>query len=78
MLSRAELLLSSGSLETPAVEAAVGAMDAAVEAWSRMEVEEADKRRKEEEILKYKVQEHVVSAFFMVTRCISINKTTQG
>ena len=36
-------------------------MGAAVDAWSRLEAEEAEKRRKDAEILKYKMQEHVVS-----------------
>lgn len=61
VLSRAELLLSSGCSAQPALDAAVAAMEGAVSAWSRVEVEEAEKRAKEAEILKYKMQEHVVS-----------------
>lgn len=61
MLSRAELLLSTGCLTKPALEAAVVAMGNAVRAWSFMEEKEAERRRKEEEILKYKVQDYVVS-----------------
>ena len=60
MLSRAELLLSSGCSAEAALEAAVSAMDGAVAAWARVEAEEAEKRAKEAEILKYKMQEHVV------------------
>lgn len=60
MLSRAELLLSSECSAQPALDAAVYAMEGAVDAWSRVEAEEAEKRRKEAEILKYKMQEHVV------------------
>ena len=61
VLSRAELLLSSGSSGKNALEVVVDAMGAAVDAWSRLEAEEAEKRRKDAEILKYKMQEHVVS-----------------
>lgn len=61
VLSRAELLLSSGCCAQPALDAAVTAMEGAVTAWSRVEAEEAEKRAKEAEILKYKLQEHVVS-----------------
>lgn len=61
VLSRAELLLSSGCSAQPALDAAVAAMEGAVSAWSRVEVEEAEQRAKEAEILKYKMQEHVVS-----------------
>lgn len=60
VLSRAELLLSSGCSAQPALKAAVSAMDGAVAAWARVEAEEAEKRAKEAEILKYKMQEHVV------------------
>ena len=38
----------------------VNAMGAAVDAWSRLEAEEDEKRRKEAEIIKYKMQVHVV------------------
>lgn len=61
VLSRAELLLTSGCSAQPALDAAVSAMEGAVAAWSRVEAEEAEKRRKEAEILKYKMQEHLVS-----------------
>lgn len=61
VLSRAELLLSSGCSAQPALDAAVAAMEGAVAAWSRVEAEDAEKRAKEAEILKYKMQEHVVS-----------------
>lgn len=60
VLSRAELLLSSECSAQPALDAAVSAMEGAVDAWSRVEAEEAEKRRKEAEILKYKMQEHLV------------------
>lgn len=60
VLSRAELLLSSGSSGKPALDVVVTAMGAAVDAWSRLEAEETEKRRKEAEIIKYKMQEHVV------------------
>ncbi|CAM9229718.1 unnamed protein product, partial [Ectocarpus sp. 8 AP-2014] len=62
VLSRAELLLSSECSAQPALDAAVCAMEGAVDAWSRVEAEEAEKRRKEAEILKYKMQEHVVES----------------
>lgn len=61
VLSRAELLLSSGCSDAADVGVVVSAMEAAVGAWSLVEAEEAEKRRKEAEILKYKTQEHVVS-----------------
>lgn len=61
VLSRAELLLSSGCSDQPALDAAVSAMEGAVAAWSRVEADETEKRRKEAEILKYKMQEHLVS-----------------
>lgn len=61
VLSRAELLLSSGCSDQPALDAAVSAMEGAVSAWARVEAKEAEKRRKEAEILKYKMQEHLVS-----------------
>lgn len=61
VLSRAELLLSSSCSNQAAVDVVLKAMEAAVEAWSRLEAQEAEKRRKEAEILKYKMQEHVVS-----------------
>lgn len=60
VLSRAELLLSSGSSGKAALDVVVTAMGAAVDAWSRLEAEETEKRRKEAEIIKYKMQEHVV------------------
>lgn len=60
VLSRAELLLSSECSAQPALDAAVSAMEGAVDAWSRVEAEEAEKRRKDAEIIKYKMQEHVV------------------
>lgn len=62
VLSRAELLLSSGCSDQPALDAVVSAMESAVAAWSRVAAEEAEKRAKEAEILKYKTQEHVVRA----------------
>eukprot|EP00903_Cladosiphon_okamuranus_P014927 g13820.t2 len=62
VLSRAELLLSSGCSAQPALDAAVAAMEGAVTAWSRVEAEEAEKRAKEAEIIKYKMQEHVVES----------------
>ncbi|CAN0109706.1 unnamed protein product [Ectocarpus sp. 6 AP-2014] len=62
VLSRAELLLSSECSAQPALDVAVSAMEGAVGAWSRVEAEEAEKRRKEVEILKYKMQEHVVES----------------
>ncbi|CAM9377533.1 unnamed protein product, partial [Scytosiphon promiscuus] len=62
VLSRAELLLSSGCSTRPALEAAASAMEGAVAAWSRLEAQEAEKRRKEAEILKYKMQEHLVES----------------
>lgn len=61
VLSRAELLLSSGCSHQPALDAAVSAMEGAVSAWARVEAQEAEKRMKEAEILKYKMQEHLVS-----------------
>lgn len=60
-MSRAELLLASGCSYTPALEAASAAIDAVVAAWARLEAEEAEKKRKDAEILKYKMQEHSVS-----------------
>ncbi|CAM9468089.1 unnamed protein product, partial [Ectocarpus sp. 12 AP-2014] len=62
VLSRAELLLSSECSAQPALDAAVSAMEGAVDAWSRVEAEESEKRRKEAEILKYRMQEHVVES----------------
>ena len=35
-------------------------MDGAVAPWARVEAEEAEKRAKEAEVLKYKMQEHLV------------------
>lgn len=35
-------------------------MDAVVCAWSNAEADEAEKKRKEAEIIKYKMQDHVV------------------
>lgn len=60
VLSRAELLLESGCSDTSALEAASAAIDAVVGAWARLEAEEAEKKRKEAEIIKYKMQEHSV------------------
>ncbi|CAM9345304.1 unnamed protein product, partial [Hapterophycus canaliculatus] len=62
VLSRAELLLASGCCGQPALDAAVSAMEGAVAAWTRVEAEEAEKRLKEAEILKYKMQEHLVES----------------
>lgn len=62
VLSRAELLLSSRCSQQTALDAAVSAMDGVVDAWTRVEAAQAEKRRKEAEILKYKMQEHVVSS----------------
>ncbi|CAB1097864.1 unnamed protein product [Ectocarpus sp. CCAP 1310/34] len=62
VLSRAELLLSAECSAQPALDAAVTAMEGAVDAWSRVEAEELEKRRKEAEILKFKMQEHVVES----------------
>ncbi|CAM9165037.1 unnamed protein product [Ectocarpus sp. 4 AP-2014] len=62
VLSRVELLLSSECSAQPALDAAVFAMQEAVDAWSRVEAEKTEKRRKEAEILKYKMQEHVVES----------------
>lgn len=66
VLSRAELLLSSGSSGQAALGVVITAMGAAVDAWSRLEAEDAEKRRKEAEILKYKMQEHVVSQILLI------------
>lgn len=78
VLSRAELLLASGCSHAPALEAASGAIEAVVGAWATLEAEEAEKKRKEAEILKYKMQEHVVrgwshtysrTCFFLFVTC---------
>lgn len=63
VLSRAELLLSAGCSHKPALNAASRAMEAAVDAWSKVSAEEEERRRKEAEIIKYKTQEHVVRIY---------------
>lgn len=69
MLSRAELLLQSGCSEKPALDAALAAIEAAVGAWARLEAEKAEKARKEAEILKYKMHEHLVSGTLDTSVC---------
>ncbi|CAM9198222.1 unnamed protein product [Discosporangium mesarthrocarpum] len=58
VLSRSELYLSSGCSGSETLAVASKAINIAVSSWARIEAEEVEKRRKEEEILKYKVQEH--------------------
>lgn len=60
VLSRAELELLAQCSISGAVRTTVAGMDAAVLAWSQAEAEEAERKRKEAEIIKYKTQEHVV------------------
>lgn len=73
VLSRAELLLSSGSSGKGALSVVINAMGAAVDAWSRLEAEETEKRRKEAEIIKYKMQVHVVRLGFFCWFALDTN-----
>lgn len=45
------------------MDCALKAMGAAVTAWSEAEAEKAEKEETEAEIIKYKMQEHVVCSF---------------